>query len=121
MAKEADHAGPDRMHRLLNRCVWDLDEVPEGVRNYVVEHVGDPEAALIVDDTGFRNSRGWDSEALSGISGPSTGMGVKQGKHPSCRTAAATLIVAVHPPAIPARKGQRGPACTTSPPAATAK
>ena len=41
------------MHRLLNRCDWDADEVLDDVRDYVVEHLGDPEAVLIVDDTGF--------------------------------------------------------------------
>lgn len=53
LAEEAGHAAPDRMHRLLNRCDWDLDEVLGDVRDYVVEHLGDPEAVLIVDDTGF--------------------------------------------------------------------
>ncbi|GAA1277602.1 hypothetical protein GCM10009646_75630 [Streptomyces aureus] len=53
LAEEAGHAAPDRMHRLLNRCDWDADEVLDDVRDYVVEHLGDPEAVLIVDDTGF--------------------------------------------------------------------
>lgn len=35
------------MHRLLNRCDWDADEVLGDVRDYVVEHLGDPEAVLI--------------------------------------------------------------------------
>ncbi len=53
LAEEAGHSAPDRMHRLLNRCDWDADEVLDDVRDYVVEHLGDPEAVLIVDDTGF--------------------------------------------------------------------
>ncbi|MEU4134566.1 IS701 family transposase [Streptomyces wuyuanensis] len=53
LAEEAGHAGPDRIHRLLNRIGWDADEVLDDVRGYVVEHLGDPEAVLIVDDTGF--------------------------------------------------------------------
>lgn len=53
LAEEADHAGPDRIHRLLNRIEWDADEVLADVRAYVVEHLGDPDAVLIVDDTGF--------------------------------------------------------------------
>lgn len=52
-AEEAGHAGPDRIHRLLNRIDWDADEVLDDVREYVVEHLGDLEAVLIVDDTGF--------------------------------------------------------------------
>ncbi|MBB5110152.1 SRSO17 transposase [Streptomyces spectabilis] len=53
LAEEAGHAGPDRLHRLLNRIEWDADEVLQDVRGYVVENLGDEEAVLIVDDTGF--------------------------------------------------------------------
>ncbi len=53
LAEEAGHAAPDRMHRLLNRCDWDADEVLDDVRDYVVEHLSDPDAVQIVDDTGF--------------------------------------------------------------------
>ncbi|MEU2166075.1 IS701 family transposase [Streptomyces sp. NPDC019208] len=53
LAEEAGHAAPDRMQRLLNRIDWDADEVLSDVRDYVIEHLGDPEAVLIVDDTGF--------------------------------------------------------------------
>ncbi|CAL9283334.1 IS701 family transposase ISSav3 [Streptomyces sp. enrichment culture] len=53
LAEEAGHAGPDRIHRLLNRIEWDANEVLDDVRDYVVEHLADPEAVLIVDDTGF--------------------------------------------------------------------
>ncbi|WP_193475588.1 IS701 family transposase, partial [Streptomyces griseomycini] len=53
LAEEAGHAGPDRIQRLLNRIEWDADEVLEDVRDYIVEHLGDPDAVLIVDDTGF--------------------------------------------------------------------
>lgn len=37
----------------LVRCDWGADEVLDDVRDYVVGHLGDPEAALIVDDTKF--------------------------------------------------------------------
>ncbi|WP_435138136.1 IS701 family transposase [Actinacidiphila sp. bgisy144] len=53
LAEEAGHAGPDRIHRLLNRIEWDADDVLTDVRDYVVENLGDPDAVLIVDDTGF--------------------------------------------------------------------
>jgi SRSO17 transposase len=39
LAEEAGHAGPDRIHRLLNRIEWDADEVLGDVRDYVVEHL----------------------------------------------------------------------------------
>src|SRR5206468_5436274 len=51
--EEAGHAGPDRLHRFLNRIEWDADEVLADVREYVVENLGDRDAVLIVDDTGF--------------------------------------------------------------------
>jgi SRSO17 transposase len=53
LAEQAGHAAPDRIHRLLNRIDWDADEVLDDVRDYVVEHLGDRDAVLIVDDTGF--------------------------------------------------------------------
>lgn len=53
LAEEAGHAGPDRIHRLLNPIDWDADQVLNDVRDYAIEHRGDPDAVLIVDDTGF--------------------------------------------------------------------
>lgn len=53
LAEEAGHAGPDRIHRMLNRVDWDADEVLNDVRQYVVDNLGDRDAVLIVDDTGF--------------------------------------------------------------------
>ncbi|CAM5664894.1 hypothetical protein SCANM63S_03472 [Streptomyces canarius] len=53
LAEEAGHAGPDRIHRMLNRIEWDADEVLDDVRQYVVDNLGDPNAVLVVDDTGF--------------------------------------------------------------------
>ncbi|MBV7245532.1 IS701 family transposase [Streptomyces sp. MW-W600-10] len=53
LAEEAGHAGPDRIHRMLNRIEWDADEVLDDVRRYVVDNLGDPGAVLVVDDTGF--------------------------------------------------------------------
>jgi SRSO17 transposase len=51
----AEHAGnpnPDGMQHLLGRAVWDHDAVRDDVRDYVVEHLGDPGAVLVVDETG---------------------------------------------------------------------
>ena len=39
--------------RMLNRIEWNADEVLDDDGDYVVEHLGDPGAVLIVDDTGF--------------------------------------------------------------------
>jgi SRSO17 transposase len=51
----AEHAGdptPDGMQHLLARAVWDHDKVRDDLRGYVVEHLGDPQAVLVVDETG---------------------------------------------------------------------
>jgi len=51
----AEHAGdpnPDGMQHLLARAVWDHDKVRDDLRDYLVEHLGDPEAVLVVDETG---------------------------------------------------------------------
>jgi SRSO17 transposase len=52
----AEHAGertPDGMQRLLATANWDPDGVRDDLRAYVVEHLGDPGAVLVVDETGF--------------------------------------------------------------------
>jgi SRSO17 transposase len=52
----AEHAGertPDGMQRLMSTADWDPDLVRDDLRAYVVEHLGDPAAVLVVDETGF--------------------------------------------------------------------
>lgn len=53
LAEAAGEATAHGMQELLNRAVWDADEVRDGLRAYVVEHLGDPAAVLVVDETGF--------------------------------------------------------------------
>jgi SRSO17 transposase len=51
----AEHAGdatPDGMQHLLSRAVWDADKVRDDVRDVAVEHLGDTDAMLVVDETG---------------------------------------------------------------------
>jgi SRSO17 transposase len=38
---------------LLNNALWDADAVRDDLRDYVVEHLGEEEAVLVVDETGF--------------------------------------------------------------------
>jgi SRSO17 transposase len=52
----AEHAGertPDGMQRLLATADWDPELVRDDLRAYVVEHLGDAGAVLVVDETGF--------------------------------------------------------------------
>src|SRR4051794_28903861 len=41
------------MQRLLNHADWNADAVRDDLRAYVVEHLGDDAAVLVVDETGF--------------------------------------------------------------------
>jgi SRSO17 transposase len=53
LAEVAGDATPDGMQRLLNAAAWDSDGVRDDLRSYVVEHLGEPDGVLIVDETGF--------------------------------------------------------------------
>ena len=49
LAEQAGDLTPDGMQRLLRWADWDID----AVRDYVIEHLGDRNGVLIIDDTGF--------------------------------------------------------------------
>jgi SRSO17 transposase len=53
LAEAAGDLTPDGMQRLLNKAAWDVDGVRDDVRAYAVEHLGDPDGVLVVDETGF--------------------------------------------------------------------
>ncbi len=44
---------PYGVQHLLGRALWDADALRDDVRPYVVEHLGAPEAVLVVDETGL--------------------------------------------------------------------
>lgn len=46
-------ATPDGVQHLLERAHWDADLARDILRDYVIEHLGDEDAVLIVDETGF--------------------------------------------------------------------
>jgi SRSO17 transposase len=51
----AEHVGdatPDGMQHLLARAVWDADGVRDDLRDYLVDHLGEEGAVLVVDETG---------------------------------------------------------------------
>jgi SRSO17 transposase len=52
LAEHAGDATPDGMQHLLHRAKWDADAVRDDIRDYVVEHLHDAEAVLVVDETG---------------------------------------------------------------------
>jgi SRSO17 transposase len=53
LAEAVGDATPHGFQRLLGRARWDADAVRDDLRNYVVEHLGEPDGVLIVDETGF--------------------------------------------------------------------
>jgi SRSO17 transposase len=53
LAEHAGEATPDGMQRLLATADWDPDLVRDDLRGYVLDHLGDPAAVLVVDETGF--------------------------------------------------------------------
>ncbi|MEV0597554.1 IS701 family transposase [Nonomuraea cavernae] len=53
LAEYAGERRPDGMQRLFNAAKWDVDGVRDDFRDYVVEHLGEPDGVLIGDDTGF--------------------------------------------------------------------
>jgi SRSO17 transposase len=53
LAELLGDATPDRMQRLLYQADWDADAARDRLQQFVIEHVGDPEAIGVVDETGF--------------------------------------------------------------------
>jgi SRSO17 transposase len=53
LAEAAGDPTPDGVQDFLARMRWDADAVRDDLRAYVVEHLGDPDAVLALDETGF--------------------------------------------------------------------
>src|SRR5215218_6673762 len=57
LAEAAGDATPDGVQdflsHFLSRVHWDADAVRDDLRAYVVEQLGDPDAVLVLDETGF--------------------------------------------------------------------
>jgi SRSO17 transposase len=52
IAEQAGNPSPDGMQHLLARAVWDHDGVRDDLRDYLVEHLSDSGAVLVIDETG---------------------------------------------------------------------
>lgn len=81
IAERAGDRTPDGMQHLLGRAKWDADQVRDDVRAYVVEHLHDDEAVLVVDETGDVK-KGTDTVVLSG-STPAPRAGSRTPRSPS--------------------------------------
>ena len=52
-AEAAGDPGPWRQQSVLGRGQWDADTLRDVVRDYALETLADPEAVLVIDETGF--------------------------------------------------------------------
>ena len=52
-AEAAGDPGPWRQQAILGRGRWDANDLRDIVRDYVVENLGDDDAVLVIDETGF--------------------------------------------------------------------
>src|SRR5918994_4729084 len=53
LAEMSGDPTPYGFQHLLRRALWDPEAVRDELRHYVVEHLGDPDAVLVIDETGF--------------------------------------------------------------------
>ena len=52
-AEAAGDPGPWRQQAILGRGRWEADALRDIVRDYALETLADPDAVLVVDETGF--------------------------------------------------------------------
>jgi SRSO17 transposase len=53
LAEVSGDATPYGLQHLLGRALWDANAVRDELQRYMVTHVGDPNAVLVIDETGF--------------------------------------------------------------------
>ena len=88
-AEAAGDPGPWRQQALLGRDRWDADELRDLVREYVVEHLADNDAVLVIDETGFLKQ----GKASCGVARQYTG---SAGKITNCQIGVFATYVSRH-------------------------
>lgn len=53
LAEVSGDTTPYAFQHLLRRALWDPEAVRDELRRYVIQHLGDPAAVLVLDETGF--------------------------------------------------------------------
>lgn len=53
LAEVSGDTTPYAFQHLLRRALWDPEAVRDELRRYLIQHLGDPEAVLVIDETGF--------------------------------------------------------------------
>jgi SRSO17 transposase len=88
-AEAAGDPGPWRQQALLGRAHWDADALRDIVRDSVVETLADPEAVLVLDETGFLKQ----GKASCGVARQYTG---SAGKITNCQVGVFAAYVSRH-------------------------
>ncbi len=77
-AEAAGDKGPWRQQAVLGRAHWDADALRDVVRDYALEALAEPDAVLVLDETGFLKQ----GKASCGVSRQYTG---SAGKITNCQ------------------------------------
>jgi SRSO17 transposase len=88
-AEAAGDPGPWRQQALLGRDRWEADALRDLVREYVVEHLADDDAVLVIDETGFLKQ----GRASCGVARQYTG---SAGKITNCQIGVFAAYVSRH-------------------------
>src|SRR5450830_149143 len=88
-AEAAGDPGPWRQQAILGRRDWDSDALRDIVRDYVIEHLADDDAVLVLDETGFLKQ----GKASCGVSRQYTG---SAGKITNCQIGVFAAYVSRH-------------------------
>src|SRR5215216_3707630 len=88
-AEAAGDPGPWRQQALLGRAQWDADALRDVVRGYAVEALGESDAVLVLDETGFLKQ----GKASCGVARQYTG---SAGKITNCQIGVFAAYVSRH-------------------------
>src|SRR5213080_502403 len=88
-AEAAGDPGPWRQQAILGRRDWDADGLCDIVRDYVIEHLADDDAVLVIDETGFLKQ----GKASCGVARQYTG---SAGKITNCQIGVFATYVSRH-------------------------
>src|ERR1043166_9831324 len=88
-AEAAGDPGPWRQQAILGRGDWDADALRDIVRVYVIEHLADDDAVVVIDETGFLKQ----GKASCGVARQYTG---SAGKITNCQIGVFASYVSPH-------------------------
>ena len=88
-AEAAGDPGPWRQQTVLGRGRWDADALRDVVRDYALETLADPQAVLVIDETGFLKQ----GKASCGVARQYTG---SAGKITNCQIGVFAAYVSKH-------------------------